>query len=113
MDQIELKTVLADLTQKISKLLGSNLDAVILYGSYARGDNTADSDVDIMVLTSNNYLINSATRAELNKIFSRTGLEHDLVISLVINDIGTFEQWLPVMPFYQNVRKEGVVLYAA
>lgn len=28
---------------------GSKLDAVILYGSYARGDFDAESDIDIMV----------------------------------------------------------------
>lgn len=112
LDQIQLKPILMELTNKVYGLLGCDLEAVILYGSYARGDNAADSDVDIMVLTKNADVINRQIRSELNKIFSRTGLEYDLVISLAIKDKETFEQWLPVLPFYQNVHSEGVVLYA-
>ena len=32
------------------KIYGSHLKSVILYGSYARGDYTKDSDIDIMIL---------------------------------------------------------------
>ena len=35
---------------EIKKIYGNHLKAVILYGSYARGDFRADSDVDIMIL---------------------------------------------------------------
>lgn len=31
-------------------LLGDKLDSTILYGSYARGEQTEESDIDIMVL---------------------------------------------------------------
>ena len=36
--------------QTIQLLLGSDLYAIILYGSYARGDYNNNSDVDIMIL---------------------------------------------------------------
>lgn len=32
----------------LSKIYGDHLKTVILYGSYARGDYTEDSDIDIM-----------------------------------------------------------------
>ena len=33
-----------------NKMYGEHLRSVVLYGTYARGDDTADSDVDIMLL---------------------------------------------------------------
>ena len=36
--------------QTIQLLLGSGLYAIILYGSYARGDYNNNSDIDIMIL---------------------------------------------------------------
>ena len=35
---------------EVQKIYGAHLKSAILYGSYARGDYTSDSDVDIMLL---------------------------------------------------------------
>ena len=45
MKRSELDIVLKELTEQIYDLLGDKLDKVVLYGSYARGDNTEESDV--------------------------------------------------------------------
>ena len=43
MKRSELDIVLKELTEQIYNLLGDKLDKVVLYGSYARGDNTEES----------------------------------------------------------------------
>jgi hypothetical protein len=53
-----------------------------------------------------------ANRLDMTRFTSRLGLEHDVVISLFIKDCETFNRFLPIMPFYQNVLKDGVVLNA-
>ena len=49
-----MSKVMQDLLKKyidnVKKIYGSHLKQIILYGSYARGDFTSDSDVDIMLL---------------------------------------------------------------
>ena len=46
----DLMNILQQYVKELQKLYGSGLSAVILYGSYARGDFRADSDIDIMIL---------------------------------------------------------------
>ena len=45
-----MRGILIEYAGMVSGLYASALKAVILYGSYARGDYTEDSDVDIMIL---------------------------------------------------------------
>ena len=42
--------ILLDFSQEIRQLFGDKLTKIILYGSYARGEQRENSDVDIMIL---------------------------------------------------------------
>ena len=44
----ELNSILQKLTQIYRSVYGENLVQVILYGSYARGDYSTNSDIDIL-----------------------------------------------------------------
>lgn len=44
------ESVARELTDKVVSALGDEVDAVILYGSVARGEATPDSDIDILVI---------------------------------------------------------------
>ena len=48
---VTIKILLDQYTEILRKIYGSHLKTVILYGSYARGDYKADSDIDIMILS--------------------------------------------------------------
>ena len=45
--------ILEELSNGIVEIINSNIEKVILYGSFARGTNDKDSDVDIMVIVKN------------------------------------------------------------
>ena len=46
----KVQSLLLQYLKEVRRIYGSHLKSVILYGSYARGDYTKDSDIDIMIL---------------------------------------------------------------
>lgn len=110
-----ISTIIDDLlrryVQEVRKIYGNHLKSVILYGSYARGDFRADSDIDIMILV-------DLTDVELEKYWRQLSWitydfneEHDTDIKPIAKSDSHFKKWLGTYPFYTNVQKEGVKLY--
>lgn len=96
----KLDIVLKELSEELRGILGKNLDKVILYGSYARGDNRSDSDVDIIALVTIDEEQLRLVRRKLNIICSRIGLKYDLLISLVVKNERKFYRDISILPFY-------------
>lgn len=104
------RQVLEQFVQDIRRLLGDRVSKVILYGSYARGDYGAHSDIDLMILT-------RMTDKEIIKIEDQVfdlayeyELKESIPISVNIKNIEHYEYWLGALPYYNNIRREGVVL---
>ncbi|MHC4645586.1 MAG: nucleotidyltransferase family protein [Planctomycetota bacterium] len=45
-----IEPILREFRQKTEKLYGKRLKRIILYGSYARGQATQDSDIDLAIV---------------------------------------------------------------
>lgn len=101
-------------TQYISQLIRQSIhkvDAkadVILYGSRARGDERADSDWDILVLTDDvaDMQKESRFRDELYDL----ELELAEAFSLFVYSKSDWFSRQRVTPFFQNVTQEGILL---
>lgn len=94
--------------QDLKRILGEKLAKVIVYGSYARGDYRDNSDVDIMILVK---MSDEEIRTVKNDIYDlafdvemSTGIE----LSPVIKNEEQYEYWVDTLPFYRNVRDEGI-----
>jgi len=106
----KLNNILVEYVNEVSKIFGSTLQQIILYGSYAREDYTENSDIDIMILVD---MDDEGIKKYFDDVCDLTfeyNLEHDIILSPVIQDINQFNYWLPAIPFYQSVAREGVVL---
>ena len=107
----ELKAITDEVVKRIFENKRLKIAKVILYGSYARGNSNDYSDIDIMVLCDNRETELDDVRYLTNVISSRISLENDVDVAVLLKDQKQFEQWVNVLPFYQKVRNEGIVLY--
>lgn len=96
--------------REIRGIYGDALKEVIIYGSYARGDYQKKSDVDIMILV-------DVSDAEIKKRFNSVcdlaydfELEYGVVISPLVKNKEHFMKWSETLPFYRNVKREGVIV---
>ena len=82
------------------------IEKIILFGSVARGDDAKNSDIDILILTS------EKTKKIKKDVYSKASdilLKTMEDISVKINTIEHYQKYKD-MPFYSNIRKEGVVI---
>jgi len=82
---------------------------VILYGSYARGDSTPDSDIDLLILIDKDKL---TAEDKINISYPLYDIEFETgqIISPLVLSRSDWESRHRITPFYENVTKEGVKL---
>ena len=103
-----MRDIILRFSQQVKMIMGSKLDKVILYGSYARGDYNEHSDVDIIILTT--LTDEEITETLIFDLAFDYQMEYGVDISVVVKNKNQFEYWLGALPFYNNIQKEGIVL---
>lgn len=109
--QLKLKQVTQEIVSSALKIMAQSVYKIILYGSYARGDNTAESDIDIMIILDCSKTDVKQYKKRLLEETSRIGLENDMLLSVLLRDRQEFADKQNMYPFYQNIMKEGIELY--
>ena len=71
-----------------------------------------DSDIDIMILVDLPEQEIIEKGRELSDITFEYNFNSDLKIMPIVKNINHFNKWLRAYPFYYNIKKEGVELYA-
>ena len=99
----DIVKVLKEFKKDISGVLGNKLVEVILYGSYARGDYTENSDVDILIIV--NRKLTPEEESEISRICLDYLLKYEVVISAV-----SYPQDLFALnsSFVKEVKRAGV-----
>jgi len=81
------------------------IEKIILYGSVARGDDTKESDIDILILTTDEDKIED----DVFDISTDLLLKTNEYISPMITHIKHYEKY-KTTSFYSNVNKEGIII---
>lgn len=102
--QKRYETVIRQFVRQAQERYTTHIDKIILYGSVARGDANADSDIDLLVLWNGDE--HEGWRA-------LTGLAFDIMVdsgdylSVKVMNAKTFSS---ASPFGQNVMREGITV---
>ena len=102
---MELQTILKEFKQEVASLYGSRLKQVLLYGSWARGSATDDSDIDLAIVLDGEV----APGLEIDRmidIITEINLKYNVLIS--IYPVSEKDYKSVNSPLLLNLRKEGV-----
>lgn len=108
-----IQSMMEQYVEEIKKIYGLRLHQIILYGSYARGDFRPDSDIDIMILLDIPDLELKTYSQKLSYMTYDFNLDHDIDIKPIAKNEKHFKKWVMNYPFYENIQKEGIILYGA
>ncbi len=103
----ETLNILVPLREYLQQEYQDRFDRAILFGSQARGEATAASDIDILIVLQDP--VNASEELERTSHFiARLCLEHNLLISRLFMPRSRFET--ENSPLLRNIRSDGVVL---
>lgn len=94
-----------------SELMKGDLVEAILYGSCARGDYTADSDIDIALLTKCDRIEAKKYAEELANIATALAMKYFAVVNFVCLPCDEFAEKKTWYAYFRNIDLEGEVLY--
>lgn len=99
------------LVQGLTDIFQNNVSMIVLYGSVARNEITDESDIDVAIIVKKQ--INHETRQLFLRWIADLDMQYDRVFSIIDIQEDNLEKWEHALPFYQNIRKEGIVLWKA
>lgn len=103
----KVKRLVDQVKAHLHERYGASIKRVILYGSYARGEATRDSDVDVLVLVDQS-LNPREVDDSLSDLLYDIILDEGELVSVIVLSEDYFENHK--FPFMLNVRKEGVTM---
>jgi uncharacterized protein len=102
-----LQPILNHLKQDLMELYGDRLIHLTLFGSQARGDQSPESDIDVLVVLRSSLNPGEEIK-RTGKIVADLSLQHDVVISCIFMDEAHYHTRNSNL--LRNIRKEGVLL---
>lgn len=107
-NQSQAIVILGEVYAACNPVFGNAIKEAYLYGSYARGDYHAESDIDILLAVDMEPTEISELRNQVGLISSDLSLKHDVTVSVTVKPFDQFRQYADVLPYYKNVLGEGI-----
>ena len=106
MVQKKLRQLLAELRTGLEKIYRGRLKGIYLFGSYARGEPDAESDIDVLVVLD---AFEPSYSSEVNRtgdLSSELSLKYGVTVSKVyVKEVDWIQKRTP---FLDNVREEAI-----
>ena len=108
-NRVELELIVGKLKESINPV------KIILFGSYAYGNPSKDSDIDLLVVTNDNYYpknYNEKMEKYLNVSTILSQFKKEIAIDLIVHTIPMHKRFIELgSMFSKEILKNGKVLY--
>jgi len=92
----------------LQNLYGNELAELVLFGSYARGDNRDESDLDFAIVLRDTNTRPAAEIAKTSAIGSRLSIKYGIMISSLPTTL--HKKQTSMQGIYQEIRKDGILI---
>ena len=89
---------------------GDDIEAIYLYGSYARGDYDEESDIDFAAIVKGDMSDSYEKSKQVWHYTNEMDLELDVVSSPMVISSKIFNEYKDEVGYYGNIFKEGIRL---
>lgn len=103
----EIKSILKELKNGLKHIYGVRFKKVYLFGSRARGDETEDSDIDVLVVLADFRKYGEELR-RTSDLVGGLSLEHNVTVSVVFARENEWKHG--AMPLLMNIRAESIAV---
>ena len=98
--------ILEEFKRELQEIAGDRLKKVVLFGSHARGEAAGDSDIDVILLFSEEP--SHEVKRRIRDVSNALSLKHDAVIAEFIFTESEFQRYQT--PFILNIKREGIAI---
>jgi len=102
---MEVEPILREFRNRVAKLYGKRLKAIILYGSYATGRANQDSDIDLAIVLDGNVKAGKEID-RLIDIITEINLNYSVLLS--VYPVSEKDYNSLKSPLMLNMRREGI-----
>ncbi len=102
-----IRAALSEFRAALQSIYGQDAPSIIAYGSYARNQMTPSSDIDLLLLYPAD-IRSGQEIARVSPVLADMNLRYSVLISVL--PVSQVDYDKAVGAFWQNVRREGVVL---
>ncbi len=103
MPKKDIIEILKEFKRELNEILGDKLVDVILFGSYARGDYTEESDIDVLIMVKDKPTIEEENK--ISKLCLKFLIKYNIIISAITYPKDVFDLG---SSFVSEVKKIGV-----
>jgi len=105
----EVWAAIAAYVHRVAADYANEVLSITLYGSQARGEASAESDIDLFIVVRHDT---PALRQTLADLAWQVQFEYDIVISDIIRSVEQLDRMQARrFPYYQSIEREGILLW--
>lgn len=103
----QLQSIVKLMVECYREVYGNAIVDIILYGSYARGDYTENSDIDIAAVVHGERIELQEKLKSVWDISAEIGLENDIIVSPTVIPYDEYTKYRKTLPYYRNIAEGG------